>query len=69
MREEYDFSVAKINPYVKRMRKRITIDVDSDTIHYFKCIAADNSIPCEKLISLYLSDCASKRIPLSLSWK
>lgn len=33
MREEYDFSNGRKNPYVK---KQITINVDSDTIDFFK---------------------------------
>ena len=36
MREEYDFTSAKMNPYTKRLKKQITINIDSDTIDYFK---------------------------------
>jgi uncharacterized protein (DUF4415 family) len=35
MREKYDFSNAEKNPYAKRMKKQITINIDSDTIDYF----------------------------------
>jgi uncharacterized protein (DUF4415 family) len=36
MRKEYDFSKAKQNPYLKKLRKQITIRIDADTIEYFK---------------------------------
>jgi hypothetical protein len=36
MREEYDFSSGRKNPYAKRLKRQITINIDSDTIDYFK---------------------------------
>ena len=36
MREEYDFSNAHKNPYAKKLKKQITINIDVDTIDYFK---------------------------------
>ena len=36
MRKEYDFSNAKPNPYVKKLRKQISIRLDVDTIGYFR---------------------------------
>ena len=36
MRNEYDFSNAKKNPYVKKEKQQITINLDSDIIAYFK---------------------------------
>jgi hypothetical protein len=32
MRKEYDFSKARRNPYAKRLKKQITIRLDSPTI-------------------------------------
>lgn len=37
MRDEYDFSNAKRNPYAKKLKKQITINIDENTIDYFKC--------------------------------
>lgn len=34
MREEYDFSNAKRNPYAKKLKKQIAINID--TVDYFK---------------------------------
>jgi len=36
MRKEYNFSNAKPNPYLKKLRKQISIRIDVDTIDYFK---------------------------------
>ena len=36
MREEYDFKNARKNPYAKKLKKQITINIDSDVIDYFK---------------------------------
>jgi len=36
MRKEYDFSKVKLNPYVQKLRKQISIRIDMDTINYFK---------------------------------
>ena len=36
MREEYDFSNAVPNPYVGRVRRRVTINIDGEPVDYFK---------------------------------
>lgn len=68
MREEYDFSRAVKNPYAKKLKKQITINIDSDTIDYFKKQAELSGIPYQTLINLYLADCAEHRKKLVLSW-
>lgn len=68
MREEYDFSNATKNPYAKRIKKQITINIDSDTIDYFKKLSANSGIPYQTLINLYLSDCATHNRTLTVSW-
>lgn len=68
MREEYDFSQSVRNPYVKNLKKQITIRLEEDVIEYFKTLAEETGIPYQTLINLYLQDCAkSKRRP-SLDW-
>ncbi|MBR2412997.1 MAG: BrnA antitoxin family protein [Clostridia bacterium] len=68
MREEYDFSNAKKNPYAKKLKKQITINIDSDTIDYFKDQSDRSGIPYQTLINLYLSDCAVNNRQLQLHW-
>jgi uncharacterized protein (DUF4415 family) len=36
MRDRYDFSKGKRNPYAKRLKKQITIRLDATTLDYFK---------------------------------
>jgi len=60
MREEYDFSESVANPYVKKERRQVTMNLDVDVIEYFKAQAAQTGIPYQRLINLYLSQCASE---------
>ena len=36
MKAEYDFSKAKKNPYAKKLKQQITINIDCETVAYFK---------------------------------
>ena len=60
MRTEYDFSKLKghRNPYAQRLKKQVTIRLGKDIIHYFKSMAQEMDIPYQKLINLYLRECA-----------
>jgi len=69
MREEYDFSKGIKNPYTKRLKKQITINIDSDTIDYFKRQSESSGIPYQTLMNLYLSDCASQKKRLKTTWQ
>ena len=69
MRDEYDFSNAKRNPYAKKLKKQITINIDENTIDYFKVQAENSGIPYQTLINLSLSDCVTQKRELQLSWK
>jgi hypothetical protein len=39
MLEEYNFENARKNPYAKKLKRQITINIDSDTVDYFKDLA------------------------------
>ncbi len=69
MRKNYDFSNAKRNPYAKRLKKQITIRLDTDTIEYFRSLSEENGIAYQTLINLYLRECAAARRKLSINWK
>ena len=69
MRKKYDFSKAEKNPYAKRLKKQITIRLETQTLEYFKKLAEEAGIPYQTLINLYLRDCASSKKKLSLQWK
>ena len=69
MRKEYDFSKAKPNPYLKKLKKQISIRIDIDTIEYFKRRAEETGIAYQNLINLYLNDCAIHSKNISIMWK
>lgn len=68
MRDSYDFSKSKKNPYTKKLKKQITIRLDEDTIAYFKALAEQKDIPYQSLINLYLRDCAERSKDLKIKW-
>lgn len=68
MLEEYDFSNARKNPYAKLLKKQITINVNIESINYFKEQAERIGIPYQTLINLYLADCAKHERLLELTW-
>jgi len=68
MREEYDFSNAKKNPYAKKLKKTITINIDEETIKYFKSQSEESGIPYQTLINLYLTDCVKTGKKIQMSW-
>ncbi len=69
MREEYDFSKARKNPYSTQLKKSITIRLDEDSVDYFKAISEEVGIPYQTLINLYLRDCVTSHRKLNLNWK
>lgn len=70
MKEEYDRSTmaSRKNPFEKRLKKQITLRLDRDVIAYFKELSAENEIPYQSLINLYLKDCMRERRTLDLTW-
>ena len=68
MRQEYDFSKAAKNPYAAKLKKQITINLNTSTIEYFKKESEDTGIPYQTLINLYLMDCAEKKRKLQIQW-
>ena len=68
MKEEYDFSNGVKNPYAKKLKKQITINIEESTITYFKDQSSATGIPYQTLINLYLSDCAQNHRKLQVSW-
>jgi len=71
MRDEYDIMglTPRKNPYTKRLKKQITININNETVAYFKAQSEEVGIPYQTLINLYLSDCAEHGRKLNLSWQ
>ncbi len=70
MRAHYDFTKMKgeKNPYIGRLKQRVTIRLDKASVAYFKAMAAELGMPYQNLINLYLRDCAVSRRKLKLKW-
>jgi len=68
MKDNYDFSKAQKNPYLKKLKKQISIRLDVETIEYFKELATENEISYQKLINLYLADCVTKHLKPKVNW-
>ena len=67
MRDKYDVTNSVKNPYIKKLKKQVTIRLDEDTITYFKDMAEDKGLPYQSLINLYLRDCAQSH--KDLKWQ
>ena len=68
MRDEYDFSSAKKNPYASKLKKQVTIRIDESAIDYFKSLAEETGISYQNLVNLYLVDCAKNKRKLEISF-
>jgi len=68
MKDNYDFSESIPNPYAKKLKKQITINIDMDTVEYFKSLSAEVGISYQTLINLYLSDCAKNKKKPDIKW-
>jgi predicted DNA binding CopG/RHH family protein len=70
MKEEYNFSDMKSrkNPYVKKLKKQITIRLAVETIDYFKRLSEESGLPYQNLIDLYLEDCARNHKKMEVRW-
>jgi len=42
MRKEYDFSNAMPNPYVKKLKRQVSVKIDADIVGYSKKQAASS---------------------------
>ena len=68
MRKQYDFTDAKPNPYAKKLKTQITIRLENETLDYFKQIATETDLPYQKLINLFLRDCATNHKRPEVKW-
>jgi predicted DNA binding CopG/RHH family protein len=69
MKRAIDFSKGRRNPYAAKLKRSITIRLDTFTIDYFKALAAETEIPYQTLINLYLRECAGTGRRLAMEWR
>jgi predicted DNA binding CopG/RHH family protein len=53
MKDGYDFSQSVKNPYIKKLKKQVTIRLEEEVVEYFKGLAEETGISYQRLINLY----------------
>lgn len=67
MKKEYDFSNAIRNPYIdKQLKKQISININVETIEYFKNLANKKGVPYQTLINIFLNDCVNRKLDVKV---
>ena len=69
MKKEYDFSDSIKNPYIKKLKKQISIRIEKETVEYFKKLASEIDIPYQNLMNMYLRDCAQNNFKPNIHWQ
>ena len=71
MRDNYDIDKLnpRKNPYSEKLKRQVTINLESTTVDYFKKLAEETGIPYQNLIDMYLDDCVKKGIKPDINWK
>ena len=70
MRDEYDIKNLnpRKNPYAKALKQQVTINIEADTVSYFKGLASETGVPYQTLINLFLTYCKNNKLRPDLSW-
>lgn len=70
MKKEYDLKKMKemSNPYKGKIKKGVGINLSHEVIDYFKGLSEEVGIPYQKLIDMYLLDCAKKKRKIKFRW-
>ena len=56
------------NPYAKKLKKSVTINLNINVIDYFKNMANGTGIPYQTLINMYLEECVTENKKINVSW-
>lgn len=71
MRKEYDLKKMKLkpNPYSSKLKKSVTIRLDTDVIEYFKALGEKNNTPYQTLVNDFLRSCKEENLVPKTVWK
>ena len=71
MRKEYDLKKMKLkpNPYASKLKKSVTIRLDTDVIDYFKKLGEKSNIPYQTLVNDFLRSCKENGMKPTTVWK
>ena len=62
MKRNYDFSNAVKNPYAKKLKKTICINISESVLAYFKELAEKTGIPYQTLINMFLTQTKNEKM-------
>jgi hypothetical protein len=68
MKDHYDFSQSVPNPYLKKLKQPITLQLQEDVLDYFTQLAEETGLSSQKLIILYLQDCVKQQRKPQIEW-
>lgn len=71
MRKEYDLKKMKLkpNPYASKLKKSVTIRLDSDVIEYFKKLGEKTNTPYQTFVNDFLRNCKEENLAPKTVWK
>ncbi len=62
MKKNYDFSNAVKNPYAKKLKKTICINISESVLAYFKALSEKTDIPYQVLINMFLAQAKAEKM-------
>lgn len=62
MKKNYDFSKAVKNPYAKKLKRTICINISESVIAYFKSLSEKTDIPYQVLINMFLAQAKAEKM-------
>lgn len=62
MKKNYDFSKAVKNPYAKKLKRTICINISESVIAYFKALSEKTDIPYQVLINMFLAQAKAEKM-------
>ncbi len=71
MRKEYNLKDLKFksNPYASKLKKSVTIRLDTDVIEYFKELSEETNLPYQTLLNDFLRNCKDLKLKPKTIWK
>jgi len=71
MRKNYDLKKLnwEANPYLKLLKKPVTIRFDEDVIEYFKELSEKEGLPYQTLMNMFLRFCKEEGLKPHTNWK
>ncbi|MBC7427637.1 MAG: BrnA antitoxin family protein [Bacteriovorax sp.] len=71
MRKEYNLKNMKLkaNPYINKLKKSVTIRLDSDVVEYFKKLSEETNTPYQTLLNDFLRSCKEQNLKPKTIWK